>query len=260
MIKSALLPAAVAAFAIAAPASAQAAIEVFNAKPLTAQAGEEIKDHRVVSFDEAGECHEDSYSVTVHWGDGTSSAGEIARADQITPERCAYQAEGSHTYAEAGTYQLTATICHGADCATTPAAALATVAPGEDRSEPQSDDTPTEAPAADTSALRTVEPVVTPRNTTALFVNQPVTRTSLRRTGLVLRAPGFTAREAIIRLTDARTGRRLHTGRAKLRSDGTLRLRVPKAVAKRLRAGRRYGVTMPRQAGLPTLQLSFRLR
>ena len=54
---------------------------------------------------------------------------------QSFPGTCTYDAEGGHTYRTAGQYAITATICRGADCATTPIAGTATIADAPVRGE-----------------------------------------------------------------------------------------------------------------------------
>jgi hypothetical protein len=125
---------AVAALALV-PASASA-LTVLNAKPLTAVEGDSVDEERIVAFQDDGACNEGAFTITINWGDGSSSAGEIDRADQITPADCFYDASGDHSYRTAGTYQLTATVCEGADCQTTPAA-TASISDAEVRGEAQ---------------------------------------------------------------------------------------------------------------------------
>jgi len=119
---------AVAALAIA-PASASA-LSVFNAKPISGVEGSSIDGDRIVAFEDDGACNEGGYSINVAWGDGTSSAGTIERADEITPGTCFYDAAGSHTYRTSGAYQVTATVCGPAGCAA-PVTATASIAEAE---------------------------------------------------------------------------------------------------------------------------------
>ena len=136
MNPSRLIPLAVAATAAAAlfPATASAAISVANAKPLSADEGERI-EHRIVTFDDAGACDADGYSVTISWGDGTTSPGTLTKVVQSTPATCSYDAEGEHAYRVAGTYAINATITRGAESVTTPIAGTATIRDAEVRGE-----------------------------------------------------------------------------------------------------------------------------
>jgi hypothetical protein len=121
-----ILVTAAAAVAIA-PTAASAAIVAPNAKPLTATEGESI-EHRIVTFDDAGACDAGAYTVTINWGDGSSSAGSLGRkVIQSTPATCSYDAEGTHTYRTAGSYPITATITRGAESVTTLVPGTATI-------------------------------------------------------------------------------------------------------------------------------------
>src|SRR3989442_5317643 len=123
--------AAVAAAALAAiPGAASAAIHVENAKSLKATQGVQFDHQRVVAFDEAGACNAGAYTITVAWGDGTTSPGAVVKALQSSPGTCNYEAEGSHAYAQSGTFTLAVTICHPPECVTTPVGGQASVAAG----------------------------------------------------------------------------------------------------------------------------------
>jgi hypothetical protein len=128
-----LLVAATAATALL-PTTASAAISVANAKPLSGVEGDAI-EQRVVTFDDAGACAEDAYTVTINWGDGSSSAGELGKVVQATPATCSYDAEGEHVYRVAGTYAITATITRGGETVTTPIAGTATIRDAQVRGE-----------------------------------------------------------------------------------------------------------------------------
>jgi hypothetical protein len=226
-------------------APAEAAVDVFNAKPLTAQAGEAFA-HRVVSFDARGACDRAAFAVSVEWGDGQTGHGEVVRAETISPGVCTYEVDGEHTYAEGGSYAVRATICRGADCRTTPAPGRATVtaAPVPAPAAPPAP-APVSAPAA------AFDPV--------LVVVGRTTRAVLRHRGLRLRTAGSDGRTLTVLLRDGRTGRTLHTGRATVER-GSLRLHLPRTTLRRLGGGRRYGITIPAQAGVPTRQVGFLLR
>src|SRR3954470_23494470 len=109
------------------PGSASAAIQVANAKSLSAVEGEQVDHQRIVTFDDAGACAASAYTVTVAWGDGSTSDGSVVKALKSSPALCTYDAEGSHRYEHAGAYDVTATICRAAECVTTPVAGLASV-------------------------------------------------------------------------------------------------------------------------------------
>ena len=116
---------AVAALALG-PASA-GAVTVFNAKSFSAQEGQQIRGQSIVGFDDAGACAPANYTVTVDWGDGSTSPIAIPKAIVSSPGNCSYDARGDHTYARTGQYNVTATICLGATCTTTPTAGVANI-------------------------------------------------------------------------------------------------------------------------------------
>jgi len=69
-----------------------------------------VSDLQVVAtFSDPGGPEElTSYSATIDWGDGTTSAGIIAAASEGV-----FQVLGSHAYADSGVYTITTTINHG---------------------------------------------------------------------------------------------------------------------------------------------------
>lgn len=263
---------AVAAAALAAvPGVASAAIHVENAKSLKATQGVLFDHQRVVAFDEAGACNAGTYTITVAWGDGTTSPGAVVKALQSAPGTCSYEAEGSHAYAQSGNFTVTVTICHQPECVTTPvggqanvaAAASTTTAPPEPAAAavPEAAPAPADQPAA---APPAAAPVATP----TLRVLGPVTLSRLRHGGLRLRlsAGAVTARTLTVLLADPATGRTL--GRARVHADTrgaaagadtTLRVRFPRKALRHLRHGHRYGLVIPRGAGLPSLATAFRV-
>ena len=123
-----------AALALVGFPSSAAALDVFNAKPLIAVEGNSIDGERVVAFEDAGACNDGAYNITIGWGDGTSSAGQIDRSDDIRPGVCFYDVSGSHTYRTSGTFVLTATVCGPAGCAA-PVTAPVTISEADLRGE-----------------------------------------------------------------------------------------------------------------------------
>src|SRR3954471_11640842 len=109
------------------PGPASAAVQVANAKSLSAVQGEQIDPQRIVTFADAGVCAAGNYTVTIAWGDGSTSGASVVKALKSSPALCTYDAEGSHRYDSAGSFDVTATICHAADCVTTPVAGTATI-------------------------------------------------------------------------------------------------------------------------------------
>jgi hypothetical protein len=107
-------------------------------RSVTVAEGDEVPRDFIVTFEDAGNCNEGAYTVEIGWGDGTTSAGSIARSDQLDglagPQSCRYDVVGEHAYATAGTYPLTARVCKGADCVSG-GGATATVALAELRGE-----------------------------------------------------------------------------------------------------------------------------
>jgi len=51
-----------------------------------------------------------SYTATIDWGDGTSSAGGVDQASSMLLGACNYTVSGSHSYAEAGSYTYSVTV------------------------------------------------------------------------------------------------------------------------------------------------------
>src|SRR4051812_34290606 len=102
--------------AVVAPASAHAdGVTVYNAIPFAAVAGRQVVEQRLVDFgdagDAAGSCVGASYTVRVDWGDGTAGGLEIDKVIKIDPGHapglCSYGASGTHTYDQAGRYEIT---------------------------------------------------------------------------------------------------------------------------------------------------------
>lgn len=257
---------AVAALA-AIPGSASAAIQVANAKSLSATQGEQIDHQRVVTFDDAGACAAGNYKVTIAWGDGTTSDGSVVKALKSSPALCTYDAEGSHRYDSAGSFDITATICRAAECVTTPVAGLATIKANEQvKLDAKPEDTPAAAPPA--AAPQQPAPItqldVRPTSPT-LTVLGPVRRSQLSAKGLRVRL-GTTgaAHQFSARLIDTATGRTLgrtsaNVGTAQAASATTLRLRFSHNAIRRLHSQHRYAVVL-NASGLPSLATTFRLR
>jgi hypothetical protein len=115
------------------PASANAAITAFNAKPFSALEGDETGDIRVVTFSDAPPCDADGYGAQISWGDGVVSAGRVMKPALISPTQCSYDVEARHAYRIAGVYDVSATISRGADTRTV--TGTATIADAEVRGE-----------------------------------------------------------------------------------------------------------------------------
>jgi len=110
---------AVAAVALAAvPASADAAIVAYNAKPFSALEGDDTGDIRIATFSDAPPCAAGAYTAQVSWGDGAVSAGTVVKPALISPTQCTYDVEARHVYRVAGAYDVSATISRGADVLT----------------------------------------------------------------------------------------------------------------------------------------------
>jgi len=333
------------------PASA-GAVTVFNAKSFSAQEGQQIRGQSIVGFDDAGACAPANYTVTVDWGDGSTSPIAIPKAIVSSPGNCSYDARGDHTYARTGQYSVTATICLGATCTTTPTAGVANIsqAPLKGEAAGQTatagraftgqiaelkddnqlshatdfaasvdwgDGTPpstatlsgdagkytidgghtyaapggyrlavtvshdgttflldpatvTVNPGPATTPTTPATPATTAPTATVRILGGAVTLTRLQRNGLRLRIGVSNTRvgRLSVRLRDSRTGRTLWTKRIALgtsqvrngQRSADVRVRIPKAILKRLRRGRSYGLTFPRQSGLPSFGTAFRLR
>jgi hypothetical protein len=100
-----------------APASAQGAVSVVSVIPFSAVEGDRIRDDQFIArFNETGACAAGAYTITVTWGDGTASGGEVDRTEQIPsigglPQSCNYDVVGEHQYRTAGSYALGVTVC-----------------------------------------------------------------------------------------------------------------------------------------------------
>ena len=250
------------------PGSASAATQVANAKSLSAVQGEKVDHQRIVTFDDAGACAAANYTVTIAWGDGSTSGGSVVKALKASPALCTYDAEGSHRYDSAGSFDVTATICHAAECVTTPVAGTATVKANDAvRVDAKPEDTPAAAPAAPPAAAPQVQPAqLTVQPTTpTLTVLGPVRRSQLSARGLRVRlGAAGAAHRLTARLLDTATGRTLgHTTvtvqAASASTAATLRLRFSARTLRHLHAQHRYGIVLAGH-GLPSLAATFRLR
>jgi hypothetical protein len=68
-----------------------------------------------------------TYTATIDWGDGTSSAASVDQASTVLLGSCNYAVNGSHTYAEAGSYTYGVTV-HGPGGALNTGSRTATIA------------------------------------------------------------------------------------------------------------------------------------
>src|SRR4051794_11285909 len=270
MTPRALVSLAFAVVALAAiPGSASAAIQVANAKSLSAVQGEQVDHQRVVTFDDAGACAASNYTVTIAWGDGSTSGGSVVKALKSSPALCTYDAEGSHRYDSAGSFDVTATICHAAECVTTPIAGTATVKANDAvKVDAKPEDTPAVAAAAPPAAAPQVQPapqLVAQPTSPTLTVLGPVRRSQLSARGLRVRlGAAGDAHRLTARLLDTATGRTV--GRttvtvqaASASTAATLRLRFSARTIRHLHAQHRYGIVLAGH-GVPSLAATFRLR
>jgi hypothetical protein len=117
-----------AAMALAGTSTAQAVLTAQPIRPLEAAIeGEDVRGERFVVFQDDGACNEGAYTVTVRWGDGTETTGDIESSQGLDilggVRSCEYQAGGRHTYTRPGSYVLSARIC-GATCIDAPGRAI----------------------------------------------------------------------------------------------------------------------------------------
>jgi hypothetical protein len=97
------------------PASAHALPGFVSVAPVVALEGERIRDNDFgARFTDA--CGVD-YTITVSWGDGTTSAGEIDRIEPVAGT-CNYHVVGEHQYRNAGTYAIGTQVCDATGCRT----------------------------------------------------------------------------------------------------------------------------------------------
>ena len=111
--------------------AADAAITGSSMRSLAAVEGEEVPRDRIVLFQADGACNEGAYTITINWGDGVSSLGDIKFSDplvgsDLADRSCTYGVEGRHTYNRPGAFALTAQIC-GPDGCVGSAGGIATV-------------------------------------------------------------------------------------------------------------------------------------
>lgn len=100
------------ALALGAAGTADAAIVTQPVRGFDATEGQRVSpDDRLVAFGDDTGCNPDAYTVTISWGDGTTSAGVIDFDSGGVGRGCDYGASGRHTYARAGTYTVTASVC-----------------------------------------------------------------------------------------------------------------------------------------------------
>jgi hypothetical protein len=190
------------------------------------------------------------FAATIEWGDGTTSAG------QVGGERGRFGVAGGHAYAAPGTYRYVVRVQHGGrsialDAGTVTVVGGATGAGGGTTTTATSSTTPDVQP---TAALRVI-----PRR---------LRLATLRRRGVRVRigVAGFRRTRLSIRLRDARTGRTVGTARVRVtaaqkrRGVANLRVRFSKRTLRKVRARRSYGITVPRQGGLPTQQVRLSVR
>ena len=128
-----LLPLIALVAAAALPATAQALPSLVSVAPVSAVEGERIRDNDFGGrFTDAGPCAPAAYAITVDWGDGTTSAGEIDRTEPFAGQ-CNYHFVGEHQYRAAGSYTVSAQVCQGVPCVT--GANIATIADAPLRGE-----------------------------------------------------------------------------------------------------------------------------
>jgi hypothetical protein len=131
---------------LAMAATAQADIRVQSVRSFDGVEGEAANGGRIVSFDDVGNCSADAYSVTIAWGDGTTSPGNITfsqprpslpGAPDPGASRCIYEASASHTYRTSGSYGLSATVCRAAECVVSGGGGIAALREADLRGEAQ---------------------------------------------------------------------------------------------------------------------------
>lgn len=100
--------------------TAQAAIVTQPVRSFNAVEGDRVSiDERLVLFsDTVEDCDAAQYTITVNWGDGTSSNGVIDFDSGDVGTGCDYGVSGRHTYTRAGNYTVTASVCRAGVCVT----------------------------------------------------------------------------------------------------------------------------------------------
>jgi len=217
-----------------------------QARALTVTAGTAFAGQVAELKDDNSLSQSADFIATIDWGDGTP-----ATAGTLSGSAGNFEIDGGHTYTAPGSYRIAVSVVHGGrTLVLDPQTVAVDAAPAK--------------PSGDGAAPTTV-PTATVR-----VLGGRVTLTGLRRNGLRLRigVSNTSARRLLVRLRDSRTGRALWSRRIALvhtqvqqgQRTAELRLRVPRAVLDRLRRGRSYGISFPRQSGLPSFGTAFRLR
>ena len=219
------------------------------AQAITATAGTPFSGQVAELKDDNPLSQSGDFTATIDWGDGTP-----ASAAALAGNAGSFTIDGGHTYAAPGGYRIAVSVVHGGRTLVLDPQTVTVVDPA-----PPSGGKPGDDGASTTAPTATVR-----------VLGGRVTLTGLRRNGLRLRIGVSTtkAKRLLVRLRDSRTGRALWSRRITLTGtqvhDGQrtadLRLRIPRAVLDRLRRGRSYGISFPRQSGLPSFGTAFRLR
>jgi hypothetical protein len=106
-------------------AVADAPIYVSASAPVYAQEGTAVSGAVAFLDDADFNAPLSDYTVTINWGDGTTSAGTVTNGAVI-----GYEVDGSHVYAEEGTYSISVTVADvGGSTSTAVNTAFATDAP-----------------------------------------------------------------------------------------------------------------------------------
>lgn len=113
-------------FLVAAPASASAESLTVSATPFQATEGQQLVATSVATFfDSVGGDTATDYAASINWGDGSTSAGTVsATGDPSRP----WVVEGTHTFAEEGSYVVVVTVNDTASSAQGSASFVASVA------------------------------------------------------------------------------------------------------------------------------------
>jgi hypothetical protein len=204
-------------------------------KPASASAGTpfvgpvaEFKDQNPLS--QAGD-----FTSTIDWGDGTPTTTGV-----ISGNNGQFEVSGTHTYTAPGSYPVRVTFSHPTAA---PAVALSTMTVGAAAPQQQ----PQQQPQ--------FTGVFSVRGTSA---RNGITLNALRTTGLAVRIAASKARTETVEVLSGT--KRLGTTKIKVKPGlNNIRWRPSSKLAKKLRAGRQYGLRI-KVSGEPTLQLTFRTR
>jgi uncharacterized repeat protein (TIGR01451 family) len=147
----------VVAAALAGSEAARGLITLIEQRDFTVQAGQQFSGNVAIFHSD----HDPNvpFTITVAWGDGSSSPGTAVFVSITPQQRYAYNVSASHTYEKAGTYVFTVTVRDGRDMDTKAVNGTATVTAPPSPPPPPAPPPPPPVPLpADLTLAQTQEP------------------------------------------------------------------------------------------------------